>query len=63
VIKRKAKGETVTVEEPEREAEEAPDLMAALQASIEAHAGTERRPARKTPGRGSRSRGGSRARR
>src|SRR4029079_17587991 len=39
VIKRKAKGETVTVEEPERKAEEAPDLMAALRASIEAQAG------------------------
>src|SRR4029079_830411 len=39
VIKRKAKGETVQVEEPERKAEEAPDLMAALRASIEAQAG------------------------
>jgi DNA end-binding protein Ku len=48
VIKRKAKGETVTVEEPEREAEEAPDLMAALRASIEAHAGGTKRPARKS---------------
>lgn len=48
VIKRKAKGETVTVEQPEREAEEAPDLMAALRASIEAHSVGTKRPARKS---------------
>jgi DNA end-binding protein Ku len=43
VIKRKQKGETVTVEEPETPEEEAPDLMTALQASIEAHSGATRR--------------------
>jgi DNA end-binding protein Ku len=43
VIKRKQKGETVTVEEPEAPEEEAPDLMEALRASIDAHAGTARR--------------------
>ena len=61
VIKRKAKGETVTVEEPEREAEEAPDLMAALRASIEAQAGARKRTTRKTPARGSSRRGSRRA--
>jgi DNA end-binding protein Ku len=52
VIKRKQKGETVTVEEPETPAEEAPDLMTALQASIEAHSaarkGSPRRSSRRT---------------
>jgi DNA end-binding protein Ku len=43
VIRKKEKGETVTVEEPEPAAEEAPDLMAALRASIEAHSGSARR--------------------
>src|SRR3954454_17698007 len=49
VIKRKAKAETVSVEEPERESEEAPDLMAALRASIEARSSARKRPARKGP--------------
>src|SRR3954469_24615066 len=49
VIKRKAKGETVTVEEPAREAEETPDLVVALRASIEASSGTKKRPTRKSP--------------
>lgn len=49
VIRRKAKGETVAVEEPEREAEEAPDLMAALRASIEASGSRKRRPVRRAP--------------
>jgi DNA end-binding protein Ku len=51
VIKRKQKGETVTVDKPETPEEEAPDLMAALQASIEAHPARKapaRRPARRT---------------
>ena len=56
VIKRKQKGETVQVEQPEPAEEEAPDLMAALRASIETH-GKRRRPAR-----GSSRRGGTRAR-
>jgi DNA end-binding protein Ku len=51
VIKRKAKGETVTVEEPQREAEEAPDLMAALKASIEARSSASNWPPRKAPAR------------
>jgi DNA end-binding protein Ku len=44
VIKRKAKGETVTVEQPETPEEEAPDLMAALRASIEAHSSSKSKP-------------------
>jgi DNA end-binding protein Ku len=62
VIKRKQKGETVEVEAPETPEEEAPDLMEALRASVEAHAGTKRRLARKSPARGSSRRGGSRSR-
>jgi DNA end-binding protein Ku len=62
VIKRKQKGETVTVEQPQAPEEEAPDLLEALRASIEAHAGRTRRPARKAPARGSSRRGGSRRR-
>jgi DNA end-binding protein Ku len=42
VIKRKQKGETVRVEQPEAPEEEAPDLMSALRASIEAHGQTTR---------------------
>ena len=53
VIKRKAKGETVSVQPPETAAEEAPDLMAALRASIEAHSSAKKRPQRKTSSRGS----------
>jgi DNA end-binding protein Ku len=60
VIKRKQKGETVRIEEPEPAAEETPDLMAALRASIEASAGTKKRPARKSPSRESSKRRGSR---
>src|SRR5581483_10623891 len=65
VIKRKAKGETVTAAEPEAPEQKTPDLMAALQASIEAHSKQKRkgpkpgRPARKSSG--SR-RGGTRSR-
>jgi DNA end-binding protein Ku len=45
VIKRKQKGETVTVEQPEEATEETPDLMAALRASLDAHGKSRRRPA------------------
>ena len=61
VIKRKQKGETVTVEEPETTEDEAPDLMAALRASIDAH-GTTKRATWRSPRRGSSRRGGTRAR-
>ncbi len=44
VIRRKQKGETVTVEEPPAE-DETPDLMQALRASIDAHSRQRRRPA------------------
>ena len=55
MIERKAAGETITVEAPEPERKEVPDLMAALEASIavveepaeEALARFERRPARR----------------
>jgi DNA end-binding protein Ku len=60
VIKRKQKGETVRVEQPEPAAEEAPDLMSALRASIEAQAGAKRRPTRKSPSHGSSRRRASR---
>jgi DNA end-binding protein Ku len=43
VIERKRKGETVTVETPEGPEEEAPDLITALKASIEAHGGSRRK--------------------
>ena len=54
VIRRKQRGEEVH-EAPEVESEEAPDLMEALRASLEAHKGTGRRaaPRRKSPSRGS----------
>lgn len=48
VIRRKRKGEEIHAA-PEVESEETPDLMAALRASLEAHAGAKRRaPARRT---------------
>jgi len=62
LIKRKQKGETVRVEQPEAAEEETPDLMAALRASIDAHSGATRRSTRKSPRRGSSRRGGTRAR-
>src|SRR6185312_6086602 len=66
VIDRKRKGETVTVEEPESAEEEAPDLMAALRASIEAHGRARPAPRRsssqRSDGRGRGSRGGPRRR-
>ncbi|HWQ02066.1 MAG TPA: Ku protein [Gaiellaceae bacterium] len=43
VIQRKRKGETVTVETPPESEEEAPDLMTALRASIEAHSSSPRK--------------------
>jgi len=43
VIQRKRKGETVTVETPGEPEEEAPDLITALKASIEAHGGSRRK--------------------
>jgi DNA end-binding protein Ku len=63
VIKRKQKGETVTVEEPEAPEEEAPDLMEALRASIEAHSSATRRSSsRRSPRRTSSGRRSSRTR-
>jgi DNA end-binding protein Ku len=59
VIKRKQKGETVRVEQPETAEEEAPDLMEALRASIEAHGRTSGASRRSGP-RGSRRRPASR---
>jgi DNA end-binding protein Ku len=64
VIKRKRRGEEVHAA-PEPEPEEAPDLMEALRASLEAHKRTQRRaaPRRKGPARrGSGGRRGSRTR-
>jgi DNA end-binding protein Ku len=55
VIRRKQKGETVTVEEPETPEEEAPDLMEALRASIEAHSGATRRSSSRRTSSGRRS--------
>ena len=59
VIRRKQRGEEVHGA-PEAEPEETPDLMEALRASLESHAGTRRKPPprRKTPSR--RSAGGRR---
>jgi DNA end-binding protein Ku len=54
VIRRKQKGETVTVEEPPAE-EETPDLMEALRASIDANARPRRRPAARSAPRSGRS--------
>jgi DNA end-binding protein Ku len=62
VIERKQKGETVTVEEPETPEEETPDLMAALQASIEAHSGARKASPRRSSRRTSSGRRRSRSR-
>jgi DNA end-binding protein Ku len=62
VIKRKQKGETVQVEQPETAEEETPDLMEALRASIESRSGTKRRSTKTSSRRGSSRRGGTRAR-
>jgi DNA end-binding protein Ku len=47
VIERKRKGETVSAAETPPDAEETPDLMAALRASIDAHSRSRRQPARR----------------
>jgi DNA end-binding protein Ku len=65
VIKRKQKGETVKVEQPEESEGEAPDLMDALRASIEARgrtSRTSRRSGQRGSGRRRPARGGSRRR-
>ena len=65
VIKRKQKGETVQVEQPEAAEDEAPDLMEALWASIEARGRTSRSSRRSGPRASARrrpSRGASRRR-
>jgi DNA end-binding protein Ku len=62
VIKRKQKGETVTVEEAEAPEEQAPDLMAALQASVEAHSGARKASPRRSSRRTSSGRRGTRSR-
>ena len=62
IVKAKQKGKTISAPEPDEEAEEAPDLFAALQASVEAAKNSRRRsprakrpaarkPARKPAGR------------
>jgi len=49
VIERKAKGETITVEEPDAKKAEVLDLVEALQASLDAKAkGKKRAPAKRT---------------
>src|SRR5215213_8105290 len=53
LIERKAAGETITVEAPEPERKEVPDLMAALEASIEASKSPPKKRARSTNGSGS----------
>jgi DNA end-binding protein Ku len=52
LIERKAAGETITVEAPEPEREEVPDLMAALEASIAASKSPPKKRARSTNGSG-----------
>ena len=52
VIKRKAKGETVSVETEAPAEEETPDLMAALRASIEARSSRSKPRKRSSPRRG-----------
>jgi DNA end-binding protein Ku len=53
MIERKAAGETITVEAPEPERQEVPDLMAALEASISASKSPPKKPARASNGSGS----------
>jgi DNA end-binding protein Ku len=53
MIERKAAGETITVEAPEPERKEVPDLMAALEASISASKSPPKKRARSTNGSGS----------
>jgi DNA end-binding protein Ku len=52
LIERKAAGETITVEAPEPERKEVPDLMAALEASIAASKSPPKKRARSTNGSG-----------
>jgi DNA end-binding protein Ku len=53
LIERKAAGETITVEAPEPERKEVPDLMSALEASIAASKSPPKKKARATNGSGS----------
>ena len=53
LIERKAAGETITVEAPEPERKEVPDLMSALEASIAASKSPPKKKARTTNGSGS----------
>jgi DNA end-binding protein Ku len=53
MIERKAAGETITIEAPEPEREEVPDLMAALEASIAKSKSPPKKRARSTNGSGS----------
>jgi DNA end-binding protein Ku len=52
LIERKAAGETITIEAPEPERKEVPDLMAALEASIEASKSPPKKRARSSNGSG-----------
>jgi DNA end-binding protein Ku len=52
LIERKAAGETITIEAPEPERKEVPDLMAALEASIAASKSPPKKPARASNGSG-----------
>src|SRR5215210_5395049 len=52
LIERKAAGETITVEAPEPERKEVPDLMAALEASIAGAKSPPKKPARSSNGSG-----------
>jgi DNA end-binding protein Ku len=53
LIERKAAGETITIEAPEPERKEVPDLMAALEASIAASKSPPKKRSRSTNGSGS----------
>jgi DNA end-binding protein Ku len=53
LIERKAAGETITIEAPEPERKEVPDLMSALEASIAASKSPPKKRARSTNGSGS----------
>src|SRR5829696_4180480 len=53
MVERKAAGETITVEAPEPERKEVPDLMAALEASITASKSPPKKRARSSNGSGS----------
>ena len=53
MIERKAAGETITIEAPEPERQEVPDLMAALEASIAGAKSPPKKRARSSNGSGS----------